>query len=257
VAVSGTCHENVVIRGFDRLTLIATPGTSINDASGGTADVITINDSSRVFLQGFTINGSGGNNVIDCVDSNCSFAGNTVQGAASTGVFVNRARVSLSGDVIQDLAGDGMFVGFDASVQADGVTIQRNAGAGVNGVSGTLIITNSTVQNNAGDGIDVLQHGTAALSHTTVTGNGGNGISVLGSSTLQVGIFGELKGSSITANQGAGVFVRDLSFARFTSGVPNVVTNNLGGTDVMCSPQFPATRGALRIGGGTTNCVEP
>jgi len=50
--------------------------------------------------------------------------------------------------------------------------------------------------------------------------------------------------------------VRDLSFAFFSSG--NSITGNLGGTDVLCSPQFSATRGALtNIGGGTTNCVEP
>lgn len=258
VTVSGACHENIVIHSFDRLTLTANPGASITDASGGAADVISIDDSTRVFLQGFTINGSGGDNAIDCVDSNCSFARNTVQGAASTGVFVSRARVSFSGDVIQDVAGDGMFVGFNASVQADGVTIQRNAGAGINGVSGSLLITNSTVQNNAGNGISVLQNAIAALNHTTVTGNGGHGISVVANSALQVGFFGTPVGSSITANQGAGVFVRDLSFVRFTLGVPNVVKNNLGAADVMCSPQFPATRGALtNIGGGTTNCVEP
>jgi hypothetical protein len=52
--------------------------------------------------------------------------------------------------------------------------------------------------------------------------------------------------------------VKDLSFGNFPAGVSNVVKNNPGGTDVLCSPQFPATRGALaNIGGGVTNCVEP
>jgi len=48
VTVSGACHENVLIQSFDRLTLTANPGASINDASGGTVDVITIEDSQRV-----------------------------------------------------------------------------------------------------------------------------------------------------------------------------------------------------------------
>src|SRR5690349_18368373 len=35
VRVSGACTENVVISGFARLTLLAAPGASIADASGG------------------------------------------------------------------------------------------------------------------------------------------------------------------------------------------------------------------------------
>jgi hypothetical protein len=61
---------------------------------------------------------------------------------------------------------------------------------------------------------------------------------------------------AITANSGVGVAVSDLSFALFTGGT--TVTGNASGTDVLCLPQFPATRGALaNIGGGITNCVEP
>jgi hypothetical protein len=62
--------------------------------------------------------------------------------------------------------------------------------------------------------------------------------------------------ATVSANRGSGVLVKDLSFAFF--GLGGNVTGNLGGTDVVCSPQFPGTRGALKnIGGGTTNCVEP
>jgi hypothetical protein len=58
VMVSGSCQENVVIQGFDRLTLIANSGASINDASGGSAIVVDIADSQRITIQGFTINGT-------------------------------------------------------------------------------------------------------------------------------------------------------------------------------------------------------
>jgi hypothetical protein len=51
------------------------------------------------------------------------------------------------------------------------------------------------------------------------------------------------------------VQIQDLSMATFSGAT---VTGNGGGTDVVCIPQFSATRGALSdIGGGTTNCVEP
>jgi len=56
--------------------------------------------------------------------------------------------------------------------------------------------------------------------------------------------------------EAAAVSVGDLSFGFFEQG--NTITGNLGGTDVLSTSQFPATRGALtNIGGGTTNCIEP
>ena len=48
VTVSGTCNENILIQGFDRLTLVSTTGATINDASGGQSPVVDIEDSRRV-----------------------------------------------------------------------------------------------------------------------------------------------------------------------------------------------------------------
>jgi hypothetical protein len=57
VTVSGDCNENIVIQSMDRLTLITENGGSIMDRSGGTRAVVDIEDSQRVTLKGFTING--------------------------------------------------------------------------------------------------------------------------------------------------------------------------------------------------------
>jgi len=260
VYVRGACKENVTISGFDRLQLIAQNGASITDASGDTVSVISIDNSTRVSVKGFTLNGSGPNaqtEVIDCTFSYCSFSGNTVQGG-SDGVDVSRgARASFSGDLIQNNNGSGIFVGQNGFVLAIGLTTQKN-GQGANVAGGFLQINSSTIQNNSGAGIAVRLNGTVNMFASTVTGNGGNGVSVLSHSTLQLGSVGGVIGSSITNNVAAGVQVKDLSFANFQAGVLNVVNSNLGGTDVLCSPQFPGTRGALTsIGGGTTNCVEP
>jgi hypothetical protein len=264
VYVRGACKENVAISGFDRLQLIAQNGASITDASGDTAAVLSIDNSTRVSVQGFTINGSGPNaqtEVIDCTFSYCVFSGNTVQGG-SDGVDVSRgARASFSGDLLQNNNnGAGIFVGQNGFVLAIGVTSQKN-GQGANVAGGFLQINGSAVQNNIGTGIVVRLGGTVNMFASAVTGNGGNGINVFNHSTLQLGFAGNGNGgngSSITNNSGAGIAVKDLSFANFVPGVTNVVKSNLGGTDVLCSPQFPATRGALTsIGGGTTNCVEP
>lgn len=261
IHVKGACTENVSITGFDRLKLIAQNGASITDASGDTAPVVSIDNSLRVSVQGFAINGSGPNaqtEVIDCTFSHCFFSGNTVQGG-SDGVDVFRgARASFQQDVFHDNNnGAGIFVGQDAFALAIGVTSQRN-GQGANVAGGFLQINSSTVQNNLGAGIVVRLGGKVNMFASAVTGNGASGIRVVGHSTLQLGAPSGTAGSSVTNNQGVGIQVMDLSFANFTEGVFNIVKNNLGVEDVLCSPQFPATRGALtNIGGGRTNCVEP
>ena len=40
IYVSGTCHENVVIGGFDHLTLQGAPTATIQDASNGTLPTV-------------------------------------------------------------------------------------------------------------------------------------------------------------------------------------------------------------------------
>jgi len=89
-----------------------------------------------------------------------------------------------------------------------------------------------------------------------VSGNPGAGVALLDSSVARFNSDGGTV-NRITGHLFNGVVVGDLSFARFVGGGNDVVTGN-SGTDVICFPQFPATRGALtNIGGGTTNCIEP
>jgi hypothetical protein len=117
--------------------------------------------------------------------------------------------------------------------------------------------TNSSIQNNGSvgsPGIAVGNHSTVRLISCSITGNTLDGVSLRSSSEAEFDAF--LGPSTVTGNGGNGVSLRDLSFAFFGQG--NNITGNLGGTDVLCTPQFSATRGALtNIGGGTTNCVEP
>src|SRR5712691_9788834 len=157
VYVNGACQENVTITGFDRLKLIAQNGASINDASGGTVAVVSITDSLRVSLQGFTINGSGPSDQqdgLDCITSNCFFSGNTFQNAGDSANVVRGAHAYFNGDVFQDNTGWGLGVANGAYVLAIGITAQRNGGIGMLVSQGsTFQILNSTVQNNAAAGI--------------------------------------------------------------------------------------------------------
>jgi hypothetical protein len=245
IRVSGTCQENVVIQSFDRLTLIANPGAAITDASQANKAVVDIEDSQRIALQGFTING-GATGVVCGDHSLCHFKGNTVQGVTNGGDGVDVVRFSqatLEGDVIQFNSGDGLDV-------ADGAS--------------EASVTGAKIQYNANDGIFVGLNSTLRANGNQIVGNGGNGVSVFNSSVARLGtVRNPANGNIITNNAGPGVVVRDVSFAVFAPSRNMVTSNNIRtggvGVDVDCAPQFSATRGANsnNLGGGTTNCVEP
>ncbi len=256
ITVSGTCNENVVIQSFDRLTLISTSGSTINDVSGGLSEVVGIADSRSVTLQGFTING-GIDGVICGSASVCYLTANTVQSSAGQeGVAViNGARAFLTGNVIQNNGQRGLTVAESAQVFSSTDIFRGNADIGIVANSGAyLAATNSIVQNNGSDGVLASDRSTLRLISCTISGNAGNGVTLQHSSEAR---FDSFSGpSTVSGNGGSGVVVRDLSFGFFGQG--NTITGNLGGTDVLCTPQFSATRGAVtNIGGGTTNCIEP
>ena len=259
IYVRGACNENVNITGFDRLTLIAQNGASITDASSGALPAISITGSGRVFLQGFTVSGDGSPNdqfaVINVTESTVNFSGNTVQNGGVDDVdFYLGSRATFNGDVIQNATGDGIFLGQNSTVSAVGVTIQGITGNGAEvDVNSFLLLRGSLVQHNT-VGILIYLNGTTRLAGTTITGNTGDGIDVIDHSTVVLGG----GPNSITGNGGVGILVKDVSFAGFEAPPTHFVTGNLGSQDVLCSAQFPATRGALtNIGGGKTNCVEP
>lgn len=252
IIVSGTCNENVVIQSFDRLTLQAQPGAMINDASGGNNPTVTILDSQRVSLQGFTING--GSPGVLCTDySLCRFSQNTVQGAADDGVVISRSRSDFDRDVIQNNGFRGIVVREQGTALVPTVSIQGNGGAGADALDGSFLYAfQCTIQNNA-FGIRA-EDSTLRIELSTITGNAFDGVQLQeGSSARFPVIFGP---NAINGNGFQGVSVNDLSFAAFDSG--NDVSGNLMPPDVVCNPQFSATRGATtNIGSGTTNCVEP
>ena len=253
IIVSGTCTENVFIQSFDRLTLQAgANGATINDASGGNNPTIWITDSQRVNIQGFTVNG--GSPGVLCTDfSLCRFSQNTIQGAADDGVQISRSRADFDRDVIQNNGFRGLVIREQGSAVVPGVTLQGNPGAGADALDGSFLYSfQSTVQNN-GFGIRA-ENSALRIELSTITGNSLDGVQLQEESSAR---FVVLLGQNVVmANGFQGVSVNDLSFAAFDPG--NNVSGNLMPPDVVCNPQFSATRGATtNIGTGTTNCAEP
>jgi hypothetical protein len=260
ITVTGACHENVSINSLDNLTLQASPaGASISDTSGGTLDTVAVGDAQRFAMNGFSINGS-----VDCFDNAvCRTQGNTIQNSqAGYGLRYSRSHGDSVSDIIQTSNGNGVQEVNDSRVVLVDDTVQNNAGNGaLLADDGLLILANNLtttkIMNNGGNGVLARDQATVRLQVANITGNGNDGVRLLEDAVLRMDFVAPIV-NSISNNGNSGVHVGDQSFAFFPGDGSAVVTGNLSGTDVLCTGQFSATRGALtNIGGGTTNCTEP
>ncbi len=243
ITISGSCKANFVIQSMDRLTLITKNGASLTDRSGGTLPVVDIEDSQKVTLQGFTING--GNPGVACSTASiCYLTGNTIQGPGGFGVTVsNGARAFFESNVIQNW-GRGSFISGGAQVFSSNDVFQGNSGSAIVVLGAIFESVNSTFDHN-GVGIDAGGGG-LGLTGGSVSNNSFEGIRLLGNVSAGFG------GPTITGNGGVGVHLEDGAFAGFLAAT---ITGNTG-LDVECAPKYPITRFVARTG-GVTNCVEP
>ena len=104
--------------------------------------------------------------------------------------------------------------------------------------SSTLNANTCTVQGN-GSGIRASGSSVLRLQENTITQNGNDGVVAL---LVSLAYF--VGGNTVTDNGNAGVRVKDLSMGVFLG---EDVTGNQGGTDVLCEPQAPQTRGTATV----------
>jgi hypothetical protein len=253
IVVSGDCKENVLVQSMDNLTISGQGTGSITDASGGAADLMDIQDSRRIVIDGLTFNG-GANGVVCTGMSTCRFSGDTIRDSAGIGVFVSNAQARLDQCSISNNAFRGLNVVNGAVAGVVTSTLQGNGDGIVVIGHGTVALVDSAVNGSLNRGILAIEGSAIRLQNSSVTGSAGDGVSLQQSSQARLESFAGA--NSITGNGGAGVTLSDLSFAFFDVG--SNVNGNAGGTDVVCLPQFSATRGATtNLSSGTTNCVEP
>jgi hypothetical protein len=242
IILSGDCKETLVIQGMDRLTLTTKKGASITDPSGGTRAVVDIENSQRVTLHGLTING-GLQGILCSTASLCYLTGNTIQGPGHFGINVIKgSRAFLESNVIEGWD-RGAFIDSGGQVFSTNDVFQRNGASALVILAAAYFESLNSKFDNNGVGIDA--GGTMTLRGGTISDNSGDGIKLLSGKAVFLG-------PTITGNGGVGVHLEDGAFAGFLAAS---ITNNLGGLDVDCEPQFPVTRFIDRTG-AITNCVE-
>jgi Right handed beta helix region len=209
-----------------------------------------------VSINGFTVNaawdGVSGANGISCCDwSSCRLSGNLIQGAAGGAGFsvFQASEATLDGDTLQN-NGTGLLVFSAAKVRGGGQGrpfTARNNTRGIDMRRGAFVYVGAAIENSSDVGVAVMWHSTLELTGSSITGSGSVG------ALVREGSFARFTFSTITGNAGSGVTYSDLSMGDFGA---TTVSGNSGQPDVVCNPQFSATRGTGTIG-GTTNCVEP
>jgi parallel beta helix pectate lyase-like protein len=245
--VSGTCRENVVIEGLDRVTIQGNPTATLDGGADPSAVALTISDSRSIQLTSLNITG-GGIGVACFNQSLCRMSQVTIQDSLGDGVSVGvRSQANIVSSVIQNSAGTGLVVGSGGAGNLGDVAIVGNASGGVRlGFGGGLVaVSGGSVSDNGGNGITAPGASVVFLGGATVSRNAGDGLA------LQAGSTATVRGSEISSNAGHQVRIGDLSSAVF--GNFNAV---LGTTfpDVVCDPVFSATRGFGNLAGTTTNC---
>lgn len=252
--ISGYCHENIVIWGFDRLSLIASPGAVVDDNSGGQNPVFYIGDSRRVVIQGFDIRG--GNNTVNCDNGSvCRLINSELEQTASGAGFNARdSQAELTNVTLQENADWGIYAQ-TSKMRLNNVTIRdvkggpnEPAGIGIAVDSTEVSANNLTIKNAGGSGIYLFKHSFLQAVNSNISNNGGWGIGVLFGSTAS------LNGTTVSNNPNAnGVFIDDASSVVFNGGN---FTNN-GSLDIFCGKQSAAARWIETTQYGSTNCPVP
>jgi hypothetical protein len=248
IDIYGTCKENVLIQGLDRVTLAGHNGASIVDQSNGAADTVGIDFSSLITVQGLTV--IGGQSGINCAGtSTCHVENNIVQNAAFDGLHVARSNAQSVNNTYQNNV-RGVGIANGATLGSSGDIVTGNSGDGVGVIGATLVAQYGTIQNNGANGIRARNNATLRFTDLTITNNGTNGVRLDSAATLA---WDDDQGSTITGNSGYGMRLGDQVNTVF-SGADNV-SGNQGQPDVNCVGIYWVARNVETVG-GTTNCVQ-
>jgi len=221
LTVTGSCAEDVVIDGFDDLTLTAMPGAALNPASATSKTILLINSSRRVIVDGFAVNiaapGPGlpftwvaeFNGSVGCVMKNLTVTG-------GGGIRLQReSYVSISDSTLHDV-NLGISVGNAANGDIRGVTIDNTLTPAPRGSVGIAIFGGSTA---FAEGVTVSGFNQGVLA-------AGGTFAVLGP-----GFFDTARPVAVQNNR-IGISVTNSGLASFLSGVVTITGNGALNNDL-------------------------
>jgi hypothetical protein len=256
--VSGTCQENVVIAGFDDLTILGKPGAMLLAAPPETAYAIEVVASRAVSIQALTMRmtdrkvAMGFGACVDCRLTNVAVDGGiafyaysgghvTVSGLTVTGNTGGWTAIGAWNSVslsIEDSSfeGGGRWCGLNVGENATANVFRsvfRDFGVGIASTAGGLVqvLEDTTIEHNwcyglqASGGGRIHINGTGVDAVARVVDNAstcwGGGINVDSTSTLSIAR------TRVTGNTGGGIKLNHHAFAELGDGT--VVASNTGG----------------------------
>lgn len=160
------------------------------DCSAVPDDAVNLNG--RLMLNGFTLTGNPGFDVVSCKAGPCRVTGPGTITGGSDGVRSDKGATIEAGAIITGNTSDGVRT--DAAIKILDSSVTANGGNGVRS-SASASITRSTISGNAGDG--VRADAAAKVVDSTVTGNGSDGVSSDSSASITR--------STVSGNTGDGV----------------------------------------------------
>jgi hypothetical protein len=181
ISVTGTCHENITITGFDHLVLQGIPGATIQDASNGSNTVVAVWSSNDVTLQRFTING--GSIGVWCGGSLCKLSSNTIQQSAGSGVSVESTNLYLWSNNILNNVSSGVDAEFGSNVVTSSNTISDNFRGFTVFAGSNLTASGDTIQQNNETSIVLVHKSFMRAINVTINNNKADGVYLQAGST--------------------------------------------------------------------------
>jgi hypothetical protein len=256
VKVSGTCQENVLISGFDNLTIIGKPGATLLPAPPATAYAVEVTASRAVTIEALTIQQPENRTAVSLTEcAYCRLKSVTVDGGVGIStvggqLFLSQfsmtgpggyaavaawgaARVDVEDSVFDGGPpgpyGWGRFSGLWIGENATGRVVRSQfhhlGTAAVAGGGGRLLVDEeTTIEENGCIGVWVFGGALLDIRASHVRNNAANcfdsGIRVDGAATLFV------ERTDVTDNTGGGIRLNHQAFAQIGGGT--TITSNIG-----------------------------
>lgn len=235
IAVTGTCHENVVMFGRTDLTIFGNPTATV--VPGNPGHLLAIAGSQRVGIQNITFDGGQGAIVND--NSRVDFTSVTIQNSLGIGLTSIDSLVHIADSTIKASTRSGISVGggtFYVDSDVTGTTVTANGRTGISVLTGHLILnggdevtpgTENVISNNAGVGVAVANSAEADINgDNRIIGNqGAFGLEVIHTSTVI------MTDGTISSNAGLGVHCGETSHCEW-AGITKIDSNGKGGIEI-------------------------